>query len=109
MYIRVVHSIDEEQANHYNCFSHYSVYWEPTKCQVLCKDYKDEFDIIFRESSFNNYVNGDIMVTTNEKIIKLLQKHRGGVNLLLTFLTLFAFNEDLLTTQIISEVIYALK
>lgn len=73
-----------------------------------CKDYK-EFDIIFGENSFNNYVNDDIMVTTNEKIIKLLQKHRGGVNLLLKFLTLFAFNEDLLTTQIISEVIYALK
>lgn len=76
---------------------------------MLCYNYKDEFDKLSGQNSFNNYVNYDIMVTANEEIYKIAAKERGGGNYLLNFLTVFAFNNGLLPTQIISKALYALK
>lgn len=53
---------------HYNCLSPDRIYWAPTQCQVLYKDYKDEFDVLSGENNFDNYIDYGIMVATNEAI-----------------------------------------
>lgn len=35
---------------------------------MLCKDYKDEFDVLSGENNFDNYIDYGIMVATNETI-----------------------------------------
>lgn len=35
---------------------------------MLCKDYKDEFDVLSGENNFDNYIDYGIMVATNEAI-----------------------------------------